>query len=264
MIESAVVAASLPYVDRDQAAAVGAAESRAMLDLLRQLGGAHWSLRTDCPEWDVRTMVAHLVAQCEDSIRFRTMLRREISGRRRYRDRPAVDAHMAAQLDDHRDARGPALVERFAELWPAAVEGRRTKPALLRRITFDAGIPGLPRFSFGYLFDVVLNRDLWMHRIDLTRATGLPFVIGEHDRQIVAQVIRDLALGWAGPPVALELTGPAGGAWLIGSGDPVASVRADAVTYARALAGRDPEVDLTVVSGDPDVVPALRRATVLF
>ena len=80
-----------------------------------------------------------------------------------------------------------------------------------------------------------------MHRVDLARATGRPFVLGDHDRQIVAPVVGDLARGWSSVPVpvALELTGPAGGGWLLGSGDPVAVVRAEAVAYMRALAGRD-------------------------
>jgi hypothetical protein len=74
-----------------------------------------------------------------------------------------------------------------------------------------------------------------MHRLDLARATGRTFTVGEHDRHILAQVVRDLALAWRAEPVALELTGPAGGSWIIGSGTPTATVRADAVAYMRAL-----------------------------
>lgn len=117
---------------------------------------------------------------------------------------------------------------------------------------------------FSFLFDLIYSRDLWMHRLDLARATGQPFVIGDHDQHIVAQVVRDLAAQWPAAPVALELTGPAGGSWVIGSGEPVAVVRADAVAYMRALAGRDNHVLLDLVSGDEASLIHLRRATVMF
>jgi hypothetical protein len=145
-----------------------------------------------------------------------SVLRRELLGRRRYPDKSPLDGYMAVGVDDHRAASGSQLVERFASLWPRAARARRRRPAALRRITLDPGIPGQPRWRLDYLLDVIYNRDLWMHRVDLARATGRPFVLADHDRQIVAQVVRDLARGWSAAPVALELTGPAGGGWLLG------------------------------------------------
>ena len=177
----------------------------------------------------MRSLVAHLIAQCEDSIHLATMLRRQLVGRRRYPAKTAVDAHMAVGVDDHHARSGPELVDRFALLWPRAVRVRRQRPGLVRRSTVDSGIPGQPRWPVAYLLEVIFNRDLWMRRIDLARATGRPLVIGGHDQHIVAQVIHDLARGWSTASVALELTGRAGGSWLLGVGDPVAVVRADAV-----------------------------------
>ena len=264
MIEPFVAAAHLPQTDPDHAAAIGQAEGRATLALLRTLGDGDWTRPTDCTEWDVRTLVAHLLAQCQDSIRLGTLLRRELVGRRRYPAKTAVDAHMAVGVDDHHTASGPELVERLALLWPRAVWARRRRPAALRRIKVNSGIPGLPRWPVAYLLDVILNRDLWMHRVDLARTTGRPLVIGDHDQQIVAQVVRDLALGWSAAPVTLELTGPAGGSWAIGSGGPVAVVRADAVAYLRALSGRDDDVMLDLVSGQATALTPIRQARVAF
>lgn len=264
MIGSTVLASDLPQTDRDQAAVIGEAEGRTALQFLRQLGDRDWQRPTDCTEWDVRTVVSHLVAQCEDGLHLGTMLRRELAGRRRYPGKAGVDAHMAAQVDDHRSEAGPELVERFALLWPRAVRARRRRPGVLRRITIDSGVPVMPRFSIGYLLDVIYNRDLWMHRLDLARATGRPFTTGDHDRQIVEQVIRDLAIGWPAAPVALELTGPAGGSWLIGSGEPAASVRADAVACMRWLAGRDGDAMLELAEGDETALAVIRRARVVF
>jgi hypothetical protein len=84
----------------------------------------------------------------------------------------------------------------------------------------------MPRFSIGYLLDIIYNRDLWMHRMDLARATGQPFQAGGRDRHIIEHAVRDLAQTWPAAPVTLELTGPAGGTWLIGSGEPAVLHRA--------------------------------------
>jgi uncharacterized protein (TIGR03083 family) len=262
MIDSLTPAARLPQTDPGQAQAVAHAEGRATLALLRTLGSDDWARPTDCTEWDVRALVAHLVAQCEDGIHLTSMLRRELLRRRRYPDKSSLDAYMAVGVDDHRAASGPQLVERFARLWPRAARARRRRPTALRRIKLP-GIPGQPRWRLDYLLDVIFNRDLWMHRVDLARATGRPFVLGDHDRQIVAQVVRDLARGWSASPVALELTGPAGGRWLLGSGDPVAVVRAEAVAYLRALSGRNDHPDLEV-DGDEAAAIAVAAARVVF
>ena len=264
MIETFTAASRLPQTDRDQAAAIGEAEGAATVALLRQLRDGDWQRPTDCTEWDVRSMVSHLVGQCEDGIGLRTMMRRELVGKRRYPDKTGVDAHMAVQVDDHHFESGPDLVERFALLQPRAVQARRRRPGLMRHTRVNTGIPSMPRFTIGYLLDIIYNRDLWMHRIDLGRATGQTVVTGNHERRVVEQVIRDLALGWTGPPVALELTGLCGGSWQIGPGEPVAHIRADAVAYMRTVAGRDDDPSLELVSGDESCLASVQKAHVAF
>jgi len=264
MTRSPAEAARLPQADRDQAAETGAAEGRAAVALLVRLVDDDWERPTDCAEWDVRALVSHLVAQCEDNIRITTMLRRDLIRRRRYPGKTGIDGHMAVQVDDHRTKTGPELAARFALLWSRAVQARRRRPELLRRAKFSSGTPGTRRITAGYLLDVIYNRDLWMHRLDLARATGHPFIIGDHDRLIVEQTVRDLALTWCAAPVTLELTGPAGGTWLIGSGDPVAVIRADATAYMRALSGRDDNVAIELESGEESAVRLIRRARALF
>jgi uncharacterized protein (TIGR03083 family) len=264
MLGSFTEAARLPQTDRDQAALIGDAEGQVAVALLRQIRGNDWQRPTDCPEWDVRALVSHLVAQCEDGLRLGTMLRRELAGRRRYPGKPSVDAHMAVQVDDHLTEPGPELAERFALLWPRAVQVRRHRPAAVRRITLSAGTPGMPRFSLGYLLDIIYSRDLWMHRLDLARATGQPFWTGDHDRHIIEQAVRDLALAWPAAPVALELTGPAGGSWLIGSGEPATVIRAEATAWMRALAGRGDNPTLELVAGNHAALTPMRKARILF
>jgi hypothetical protein len=88
----------------------------------------------------------------------------------------------------------------------------------------------------GFLFDVVLTRDTWMHRMDITRATGRePELDSDHDGVLVDDVVRE----WAqrhGQPYRLTLTGPAGGTWFSGSGGP--DLKLDAVEFCRVLSGR--------------------------
>jgi len=83
---------------------------------------------------------------------------------------------------------------------------------------------------------VMFTRDVWMHRVDLCRATGQPMVLTpDHDGRIVADVVAD----WArrhGQPFTLRLDGPAGGSFAAGGGGP--DMRLDAVEFCRILSGR--------------------------
>jgi hypothetical protein len=91
-------------------------------------------------------------------------------------------------------------------------------------------------WTFGYLIDVILTRDPWMHRLDIAVATGTePRLTAEHDGVIVADVVAE----WAdrhGKDFELTLTGPAGGTWRAGANGP--SWTLDAVDFCRAIARR--------------------------
>jgi hypothetical protein len=77
-----------------------------------------------------------------------------------------------------------------------------------------------------------------MHRIDLARATGKPLEIDhEHDGRIIADIVAEWA-GTHGDPFTLDLEGPAGGAFVAGSGG--ARVQIDAIEFCRILAERAP------------------------
>ncbi|HMC68402.1 MAG TPA: hypothetical protein VKJ07_04540, partial [Mycobacteriales bacterium] len=92
------------------------------------------------------------------------------------------------------------------------------------------------RWAMGYLVDVILTRDTWMHRSDIALAVGREMSLTpDHDGVIVA----DVAAEWAqrhGQPCSLTLTGPAGGSWTFGGGGP--SYELDAVEFCRILSGR--------------------------
>lgn len=91
-------------------------------------------------------------------------------------------------------------------------------------------------WTVGYLVDVILTRDPWMHRVDIARATGVPLdLTADHDGVLVDDVVRD----WGrrhGRSVTLHLTGPAGGDWVFGTEGP--SLEYDAIEFCRLLSGR--------------------------
>lgn len=102
---------------------------------------------------------------------------------------------------------------------------------------YDPEVPGEGVWTVGYLFDVILTRDPWLHRVDICRATGRnQFLTAEHDGRIVANVVADRAPRH-GRPFGLELTGPAGATFIAGT-DGV-SVRMDAIESCRTLSGRE-------------------------
>ena len=163
-----------------------------------------------------------------------------------------LTAHMAGQ---------------YQELANPGVYLRRHRrvPGLLRRQHLGRMYPEepLPDDRVSYLLDVLGLRDLWMHRVDLARATGRPTPPGAHDHMIITQVVADLGRAWPGPPALLELTGPAGCRWALGHGTPVATVRADTVDYLRALSGRNNHPGLQA-DGDPAAAAAAAAARVAF
>jgi hypothetical protein len=109
------------------------------------------------------------------------------------------------------------------------------------------GKPDSPseRWTLGFLIDVILTRDPWMHRTDIAAATGTELTLTpEHDGVLVADVVQE----WAnrhGQAVDLVLTGPVGGSWSFGTGGP--QLRLDAVEFCRLLSGRGPAEGLLAV-----------------
>lgn len=117
------------------------------------------------------------------------------------------------------------------------MKGRRRTPWFVRRSKMGATqvMNGVEEaWTLGFLIDVIMTRDPWMHRVDIARAVGAPMVLtADHDGVLVDDVVRE----WAarhGQPFTLRPTGPAGGRW--GSGGPV--LEYDAVEFCRALSGR--------------------------
>lgn len=256
------VAADLPRTDRTRAPELARAELAAMLSMLRSLDSEDWRKPTDCARWDVGGIISHLVGQSDEANPF-VAVRHMREGRRRYPELTRLDGMNQVQVDDHRGVPPERLVQELARRRSAAIRSQSRMPRLLRRISVDPKVPGMPTTSLGYLADVIYIRDMWMHRVDISRATGRTFAPGKHSGEVVEQVIRDLALDWAEPACILELTGAVNRRWLIGRGEPIGTVCADTVDYLRVLAGRNTDPDI-ITEGDPSLAQAARASRTIF
>ncbi len=228
-----------PALRRPLAMRLAATEYQRVLELFRSLRPQDWSQPTDCPAWDVRAMACHLLGMAEMAASIREQTRQVRKAQQH--DGLFIDALTALQVDERVGMTPEQIISRFAHVAPKAVRGRRWSPGLIRRRPMPQRqvVGGREeQWTIGYLIDVILTRDPWMHRIDIVRATGAPHVLtADHDGVVVDDVVSE----WAqrhGQPFALRLTGPAGGTWAAGQGGP--NLQLDVVEFARAISLREP------------------------
>jgi uncharacterized protein (TIGR03083 family) len=224
--------------------ALGAYER--LVDLLERLEPHEWSALTECPGWDVAAMVGHLIGAAKQSASLRESLRQQRWAKRHADefDGSTLDASTALQAREHAHLSPEERLAALRRLAQAAVRGRMRLPRLIRRMTVqleDGGslAPGSPtQLTLGDAMDVIYTRDVWMHRIDIARATGRPVDLDGHsDRRVIEDVVAE----WAerhGRPFRLTLHGPAGGTFHQGQGGP--DLAFDPVEFCRILSGRAP------------------------
>jgi uncharacterized protein (TIGR03083 family) len=240
---TATVAPNRPRVsvlDRGVAIRLMADEYERTADLVESLGPDDWGRPTDCALWDVHDMVAHMLGMTVMAGSLAEIVRQNARAARRG---GGLDNLTAVQVEERAGQTGPQLAAAFRAAGRKTAAARAGRPAWLRRLPMpeDQVVgPATERWSIGYLNDVILTRDPFMHRIDISRATGRELVLSAgHDGVLVA----DIAAEWAarlGRPCTLRLTGPAGGSWTFGSGAGSGGeeLEMDAVEFAREVSGR--------------------------
>jgi uncharacterized protein (TIGR03083 family) len=231
-------------IDHRDAMAIAATETDRMLDVVDRLDERDWTRPTDCAGWDVKALLSHVLGAMEGNRQLRTFVRQYLVANRAAKrsGRPMIDEMTAAQVRAHAECSPADLRLLLHEGAAPAVRGRTRIPALLRKMRFEPGPPVDGSWTFGYLFDTIMNRDYWMHRVDLARATGADLVLtAEHDGRIVADVVAEWARMHA-QPFTLVLDGPAGGTFVHGTRG--VRLQLDAVEFCRALSGRIPRSDL--------------------
>jgi uncharacterized protein (TIGR03083 family) len=228
----------IPALGHDEAMDLAAIEYDRVLKLADSLTDADWSSPTDCPDWDVRAMLGHMLGMLELQAGGEERMRQikaaaalaERSGEIRLHEMTALQVRERAHLSH------PELLRALHQAAPRGLAARRAMSDEERAITYDSQLRGEDPWTFAYLYDTIHTRDPWMHRIDITRAIGREMEISAgHDGRIVADVVAE----WArrhGRPFQLTLTGMAGGSYEAGSGG--APITLDAIDFCRILAGR--------------------------
>lgn len=229
-----------PAIERPIAMRLAETEYQRVADAVNALRPEDWARPTDCPAWDVRQLVAHIAGMAKfNSTPLEMALQMRAAKARQQDGQALVDAQTAVQIDQREHLGPEELRAELRRVGPRAAKGRRRTPGVVRhrRLPEPQVVNGIAEtWSIGYLTDVILTRDPWMHRLDLARATGqAPVLTADHDGVIVADVVTE----WArrhGRPYRLELTGPAGGSWVSGAGDE--EIVMDAADFCRVVSGR--------------------------
>lgn len=222
-----------------EAMKLGGTEYQRFIDLLRDLTPDDWSKPTECVPWDVRAMVAHNIGNMSGNASMREMAHQMRTANKRAKagGTQMIDELTALQISERSSMTPRELVVTIEALAPRAVAGRRKTPGVLRKAVKVYAPPPYDRMTLGFLIDTVFTRDVWMHRVDICRATGKEMALTpDHDGRIVAAMVGD----WAarhGKDYHLVLDGPAGGTFSQGADGE--RLHLDAVQFARILSGRD-------------------------
>jgi len=223
-------------LDDEEVWGLARTEYTRMLATLRSLGGSDWSKQTDCAAWTVRDLLGHLVGAAEgftNPIQFLHQYRQgaRLIAEGRTDGRQPVDGANAVQVAERAQLSVNELIDRYEGLIEPTLRWRRRLRHIPVRLQDTAGA-----FTFRELFEVILSRDTWIHRVDIARATGMPLEeTSGHDGRLLADVVRDWATRFQ-TPFRLRLTGPAGGSYRRGQDGE--ELELAAVEFGRLLSGR--------------------------
>lgn len=240
-----------------------------LIGLLETLAPDEWHAPTECPGWDVAAMVGHLIGAAKAGASVRESLRQQLWGKRHAADFDGntLDATNERQVADHASLTAAERLTELRAVAPAAVEGRMRLPRPLRRVRVPldpsgSTAPGMPaRLSLGHLMDVIYTRDVWLHTIDIARATGRAHApVPEVDGRLVEDAVAE----WGarhGQPFVLVLTGPSAVRFRQGEGG--GHLHLDAIEFCRLLSGRA-QIDEVEPTVEPTTTARLLETRIVF
>lgn len=262
-------AETITPVSTPEAAQIAALEVQQVLNLLGQLDGDDWTQPTDCSEWNVRDMAAHLAGACAMWASWGQFFHQAILNPHILKTVVTVDALNRRQLEDRAGTAPRELITELREVGPKAVRTRQNLPGLIRKIRIPAQpMPGT--MSLAYLVDVIYPRDQWMHRMDICRATGKTLVITPgHDERLLDLVMLDIATKLEGKfALIVNITGALTASYRLGNSEPQAEMDVDYQALNRRSSGRittDAALTGVTIRGDQAVAAGfLRDCEVLY
>ncbi|HZS94850.1 MAG TPA: maleylpyruvate isomerase family mycothiol-dependent enzyme [Chloroflexota bacterium] len=263
-------AAAIVPAAAEEAESLARTELERLLDLLTSLEPADWERETYCTRWNVRQVVSHLAGATAIHADRAVLLERATAWTQKRADEPGqsmagymaellgmtperrqsyreagfnpLDTVTQFEVDEHASSTPLDLIAELRIAGPPAFANRRTMPEPMRSLRLPIGIGVIvPVQAF---VDVILPRDMWMHRMEIAIATGRPIVrAAEHEGRLTALVMRDLArqltpaLGET--PIIYRLTGPDGGNFRFGpDATPFSTLTMDTVDFHLLASGR--------------------------
>lgn len=245
MTTTAIHTTEIPRIRRDSDAdPVARAMYEDLLRLLATLETTDWDATTDCAPWTVADVVRHIVGAAKGQASLREEVRqfRYAAGHAHLFDGSRLDAMNDLHIRDHAHLDGPALIGELDRVWSDAVARRMSRQGVTRALRVPNESTGsTPRGSgkrirLGHLFDTILTRDVWLHRIDIARAIGRAMTFGPHDRRIISDVIAEWAERLGDHGFDLTINGPFEARFV--SGDGAETLELDGVELCRILSGR--------------------------
>lgn len=225
---------------------LGQQVDRSFLETLRSLSEEEWQTPTVCSPWTVKDVVAHLIGWNEAVLSPTRLMQQAGNGWRTRKDHAGnwLDSTNQFQVDSLATAPPDRVLARFAELTPRFHKvrrryGRVTAPFPMKEPFSGTWVP------LRFMFDTIFVRDHFMHHSDVCAATGRDLPVGDAEKRIAHDAFREWAKK-AGASVTLDLTGPAGGTFVRGTGE--TRIRGDAIELCRVLAGRSSEA--LAIEGD--------------
>lgn len=238
-------ARAIPPLSHREAKAMATLELERFLALVTSLSEEDWEKPTACPRWNVRQMLAHVTGAAASYASFAEFTRQNsFKVQRPYRASGLsyLDSLNQIQVNDRATASPAALIDELRTVGPRAIATRARLPLLLRALRVP--LPALGFVPVGYLTDLIYTRDMWMHRLDLCRATGHEMVMTpEHDGRIVSLIMRDVAkklmATLRNTSMVYHLSGGVDGTWQLGAQVPPATtLHLDVVDFNLLASGR--------------------------
>lgn len=253
----------IPYVTASEAHQLLLTELSRITHLFESLQAEDWQKPTACTDWNVRDILAHQAGSYANGASLQELIHQLTSPPRE--GQLPEDAINRTQLRDRKDKSPQELLQELQGVGQLAASKWAFGYRFLKLFSIPHEVCG--SLSLRHLMWVIHSRDTWMHRMDVCRATGQPFEqTSSHDGRIVALVIRDIAAllrnSSRQSAFILDLSGPAGGIWKIGSGSVQSTVQMDALDFNIFASGRssfDQSRGFMNVSGDLNFAEDLFR-----